>query len=174
MDVSIEKGAVDPSGADLASSLGFLVGRVSHRMTAELAARFESLAFTPTQWRVMASLWNDDGQTQKEISQKTSIDPATLTVMLKRMEERGLVTRRRDPANNRLQRVYLTDSRPAEIQRVRRTISAHIAAVNAIATEGFDESERAALIRLLAKARSNLEPSSDHTHQNNEPQGDPS
>ncbi|WP_223692093.1 MarR family winged helix-turn-helix transcriptional regulator [Leifsonia poae] len=141
-------------------------------MTAELAARFESLSFTPTQWRVMASLWNDDGQTQKEISQKTAIDPATLTVMLKRMEERGLVTRRRDPANNRLQRVYLVDARPAEIQRVRETISAHIAAVNAVATEGFDDSERAVLIRLLTRARTNLEPSAEHPQSHNEPKGD--
>ena len=172
MDASILRSAVDSSTSDLTSSLGFLVGRVSHRMTAELAARFESLSFTPTQWRVMASLWNDDGQTQKDISQKTSIDPATLTVMLKRMEERGLVTRRRDPANNRLQRVYLVDSRPAAIQGVRETISAHIAAVNAVATEGFDESERATLIQLLARARANLEPSADHPHQNEEPQGD--
>ena len=92
--------------------------------------------------------------------------------MLKRMEERGLVTRRRDPANNRLQRVYLVDSRPAVIQVARETISAHIAAVNAVATEGFDESERATLIQLLARARANLEPSTDHPHQNEEPQGD--
>lgn len=171
MDASIIESAVDPA-SDLVSSLGFLVGRVSHRMTAELAARFESLSFTPTQWRVMASLWAGDGQTQKEISQKTMIDPATLTVMLKRMEDRGLVTRRRDPANNRLQRVYLVDSRPAEIQRVRQRISAHIAAVNAMATEGFDESERATLIRLLTRARENLEPSTDQPHQHDEPKGD--
>jgi DNA-binding MarR family transcriptional regulator len=143
-------------------------------MTAELAVRFESLSFTPTQWRVMASLWNEDGQTQKDISQNTTIDPATLTVMLKRMEERGLVTRRRDPANNRLQRVYLVDSRPAVIQGVRETISAHIAAVNAIATEGFDESERATLIRLLARVRANLEPSTDQPHPHIEHNGDPS
>ena len=166
------RGAVDSSTTDLASSLGFLVGRVSHRMTAELAMRFESLSFTPTQWRVMASLWSEDGQTQKDISQKTTIDPATLTVMLKRMEERGLITRQRDPANNRLQRVYLVDSRPKEIQRVRETISAHIAAVNAIATEGLDESERATLIRLLTKARANLEPTTNQPHPHDQPKGD--
>ncbi|WP_157695286.1 MarR family winged helix-turn-helix transcriptional regulator [Nakamurella panacisegetis] len=141
-------------------------------MTAELATRFEALSFTPTQWRVMASLWNEDGQTQKEISRKTAIDPATLTVMLKRMEERGLVTRRRDPANNRLQRVYLADSRPAEIQRVRETISAHINSVNAVATKGFDESERATLIRLLTRARANLEPTTEQSHPRDEPKGD--
>lgn len=168
MDASIITSAAD-SSTDLASSLGFLVGRVSHRMTAELAARFESLSFTPTQWRVMATLWNDDGQTQKEISEKTSIDPATLTVMLKRMEERGLVTRRRDPANNRLQRVYLVDSSPAEIERVRESISAHIAAVNALATEGFDDTERAILVGLLTRARANLEPSTDQPQPNHEP-----
>lgn len=173
MDASIIRNATEAS-TDLDSSLGFLVGRVSHRMTAELAARFESLAFTPTQWRVMASLWSEDGQTQKEISQKTAIDPATLTVMLKRMEERGLVTRRRDPANNRLQRVYLVDARPAEIQRVRTTIGAHIAAVNALATEGFDDTERAVLIRLLTRARANLEPPASEPRLHDQPQGDPS
>ncbi len=166
------RSAVDSPSSDLASSLGFLVSRVSHRMTAELAARFESLSFTPTQWRVMASLWNDDGQTQKEISRKTTIDPATLTVMLKLMEKRGLVTRRRDPANNRLQRVYLADSRPAEIRHARKTISAHIDSVNAIATQGFDESEQATLIRLLTRARANLEPSTGQSHQRDEPKGD--
>ena len=58
---------------------------------------------------VLCKLFNQDGMTQSEIAQQLSVQGATVTDMLQRMEEAGLVSRRRDLDDNRLVRVYLTD-----------------------------------------------------------------
>jgi MarR family transcriptional regulator, organic hydroperoxide resistance regulator len=59
-----------------------------------------------------------DGMTQSEIADQLSVQGATITNMLQRMEDSGLVTRRRDTADNRLVRVYLTDDGRAKEQAV--------------------------------------------------------
>src|SRR5579859_5617775 len=51
-----------------------------------------------------------DGMTQSEIAEQLSVQGATVTNMLQRLEETGLVIRRRDPEDNRLVRVYLTEA----------------------------------------------------------------
>ena len=59
---------------------------------------------------VLCRLYLHDGMTQSEIGDQLSVQGATVTNMLQRMEESGLVTRRRDPEDNRLVRVYLSQS----------------------------------------------------------------
>ena len=51
-----------------------------------------------------------DGLTQSEIAEQLSVQGATVTHMLQRLEESGLVIRRRDTEDNRLVRVYLTET----------------------------------------------------------------
>jgi DNA-binding MarR family transcriptional regulator len=74
--------------------------------------------------------------------------------MLKRMEARGLVRRVRDPENNRLQRVYITERDTT----LRDTLTADASAVNLLATDGFSEAERAQLLQLLRRALANIAP----------------
>src|SRR6476619_4567894 len=59
---------------------------------------------------LLCRLFDHDGMTQSEIAEQLSVQGATITNMLQRMEETGLVTRRRDRDDNRLVRVYLTDA----------------------------------------------------------------
>src|SRR5512139_3700897 len=59
---------------------------------------------------VLCRLYEQDGMTQSEIGEQLGVQGATITNMLQRMEESGLVTRRRDTEDNRLVRVYLTRS----------------------------------------------------------------
>ena len=49
-----------------------------------------------------------DGLSQKEIADILQITPSTITVMLKRMEKSEVVTRKQDPKDQRISRVYLT------------------------------------------------------------------
>jgi DNA-binding MarR family transcriptional regulator len=141
------------AGFSLDESLGFLVNRLAKKLAAELNERLAEYGLTTTQWGVLACLWAEDGLSQRELSQRSGIDPATLTEMLKRMEARGLVRRARDPANNRLQRVYLADRDAVP----RDAIIGHASAVNRQATAGLSEAERAQLLQLLRRALANLE-----------------
>jgi MarR family transcriptional regulator, organic hydroperoxide resistance regulator len=59
---------------------------------------------------LLCSLYAQDGMTQSEIAEQLSVQGATITNMLQRMEESGWVVRLRDPDDNRLVRVYLTEA----------------------------------------------------------------
>lgn len=140
-------------GFDLSQSLGFLVGQLAKRMTAEFNSLLAEHGLTTTQWGVLACLWREDGLTQNEVSRRTGVDAATLTEMLKRMAARGLVRRERDPDNNRYQRVYLT----SHDTDLRDAIADLAAGVNDHALTGFSATDRARLTTLLRRALANLD-----------------
>ena len=58
---------------------------------------------------VLCTVAKQDGLTQSEIADRLSVQGATITNMLQRLEETGLVVRRRDAEDNRLVRVFLTE-----------------------------------------------------------------
>ncbi|WP_052487027.1 MarR family winged helix-turn-helix transcriptional regulator [Gordoniibacillus kamchatkensis] len=63
----------------------------------------------PGQPPLLMRLTEQDGQIQKELASKVHVQPATLNVMIGRMEKAGLVERRPDADNYRVSRVYLTE-----------------------------------------------------------------
>ena len=69
----------------------------------------DQIAMHRTQAMVLCRLFAQDGMTQSEIAQRIAVQGGTITNILQRMEEAGFVTRRRDPEDNRLVRVYLTN-----------------------------------------------------------------
>lgn len=58
---------------------------------------------------LMFALLEQDGRTQSELAEFLAVSPATVTNMVKRMENSGLVSRQRDAKDERVSRVYLTD-----------------------------------------------------------------
>ncbi len=105
-----------------------------------------------SQGTLLCKLFLQDGMTQSEIAQQLSVQGATITDMLQRMEEAGLVTRRRDPDDNRLVRVYLTDlGRERE-----RAINAQFMKLENTIFANFQEADRAALRNLLLRIMNNM------------------
>ena len=60
------------------------------------------------QWIILVSLKNNTHDAQRELAEAVGIEGPTLTHHLNRMENAGLVTRRRDPTNRRVHHVELT------------------------------------------------------------------
>src|SRR5262249_37417256 len=60
------------------------------------------------QYLVMVALWAKDDQTVGSLGEKMFLESSTLTPLLKRLEGLELVTRSRDPADERQVRVRLT------------------------------------------------------------------
>ena len=69
----------------------------------------EPLGLTHPQYLVMLTLWERDSLTVKQIGQLLSLDPATLSPLLKRLERAALIRRDRHPADERALAVTLTD-----------------------------------------------------------------
>ena len=68
----------------------------------------EPMGLTHPQYLVMLALWEDEPLRVSEIADRLSLEPATLSPLLKRLEAAGLVTRRRDPDDERAVAVTLT------------------------------------------------------------------
>lgn len=106
----------------------------------------------PGQPPVLFRLCEQDGLSQRELAQRVRLTPATLTVMLTRMEKTGLVERRPDAKDQRITRVYLTDKGRSALD----SVGAAIQSVEARTFEGFLPEEKLLLRRLLMQMQQNL------------------
>jgi len=80
------------------------------------------------------------------------IREATLTHHLNAMDEQGLITRRRDPANRRVHLVELTEAGEAAFQRLRGAAAAFDKQLRA----GFSDDEITDLEALLSRLAANV------------------
>lgn len=85
------------------------------KLLSQLAARkfqeyLEPHGLTPFHWVVLCCLWQEDGLATSQIGCKLQQVGGTLTGVIDRMEERGLIKRRRDPQDRRIVRVWLTEA----------------------------------------------------------------
>ena len=69
----------------------------------------DKLELTYTQYITMLVLWEHKAMTVKALGQELYLDSGTLTPLLKKLEEKGLVTRRRSEQDERNLIVTLTD-----------------------------------------------------------------
>lgn len=103
-------------------------------------------------WLVLLSLRSGTPGTQRELAEAVGITGATLTHHLSAMERAGLVARRRDSANRRVQQVTLTTEGAALFDRLRMAATAHDARLR----NGLTQDEVATLARLLDRMRRNV------------------
>ena len=85
------------------------------------------LGLTYPQYLVMLALWEQAPRTVGALGEALYLDSGTLTPLLKRMEQAGLLTRKRDPEDERRVQVDLTGegrALKAEAQRVPETLTA--------------------------------------------------
>jgi MarR family transcriptional regulator, organic hydroperoxide resistance regulator len=69
----------------------------------------EPMGLTHPQYLVMLALWERSPRSLTDLSTVLSLDPGTLSPLLKRLEAAGLVVRRRVPDNERTLAIDLTE-----------------------------------------------------------------
>jgi DNA-binding MarR family transcriptional regulator len=92
----------------LDDQLCFALYAASRAMTAAYAPLLDALELTYPQYLVMLVLWEQDGERVSRIGERLHLDSATLTPLLKRLEARGLIERRRNRDDERVVEVFLT------------------------------------------------------------------
>ncbi|MFC5067382.1 MarR family winged helix-turn-helix transcriptional regulator [Flaviflagellibacter deserti] len=70
----------------------------------------DKLGLTYTQYIAIVALWEQDDQTVSGLGEKLFLESNTLTPILKKLETMGYLTRRRDPQDERVVRVGLTEA----------------------------------------------------------------
>jgi DNA-binding MarR family transcriptional regulator len=92
----------------LDQQLCFALYAASRAMTRAYAPLLEPLGLTYPQYLALLVLWEEDGVPVKRLGERLSLDSATLTPLLKRLEKQGIVERRRDARDERVVRIHLT------------------------------------------------------------------
>jgi len=98
--------AKDPLLLD--QQLCFSLYSASLAMTQLYKPLLESMGLTFPQYLIMLVLWEHDGLTLKELSNRLRQDSGALTPVVKRLEAAGLVTRRRSAEDERNLSIELT------------------------------------------------------------------
>jgi DNA-binding MarR family transcriptional regulator len=94
---------------DINNSIGFLLSKAYQRAWAIMREEIESYDLTPPQFGLLAFLWQQDGMTQVELSEKGQIDRTTIGGLIDRLEKTGLVERRPHPQDRRAYKIHLTE-----------------------------------------------------------------
>ena len=101
---------------------------------------------------VLATLAISDGISQRTLVEQTHLRPPTVSLIIKRMLEEGLVELAADPKDMRVTLVYLTDAgRATDRENIEK-----IKATDAIGLSGISEDEARTLMSLLGRIRDNL------------------
>ena len=133
-------------------SLYYLLSQVIRLHYHQIHGHLEKVGIYPGQPPVLFQLAEKNGLSQKEMAENMRIKPATLTVMLKRMESGQLVERRQDPDDQRVSRVYITDKgreRACELKDIFETLQEEC-------FQNITPDEQAFLRRMFMQMRDNL------------------
>src|SRR5258706_15552124 len=90
----------------MSESLGFLISDVSRLMRRRFDERARLIGVTRAQWRTLVTLSRHEGINQGGLADLLEVEPITLCRMVDRLEEAGLVERRRDPADRRAWQIF--------------------------------------------------------------------
>jgi DNA-binding MarR family transcriptional regulator len=103
--------------------------------------------------KLLSILYFKNGSTQKELSEEMNIQPATLTKMVQRMEKSGFITKKRDPEDHRITRIYLTDLG----SKAHKSMYKIHDFLDKIILDGFSSEEKILLERFIEDILHNLE-----------------
>ena len=92
----------------LDKQLCFRFYTVSRLMTQTYHPMLEELGITYPQYLVLMVLWEKDAQPVNDIAKRLFLNTNTVTPLLKRMEEEGIISRRKDKTDERKVIVSLT------------------------------------------------------------------
>ncbi|MEG4111625.1 MULTISPECIES: MarR family transcriptional regulator [unclassified Microcoleus] len=133
-------------------SLGYRLKLLAQLGSRRLQEVLEPFGLTPFHWLVLCCLWQEDGLPTSSIGDKLQQVGGTLTGVIDRMEERGLVRRERDTRDRRIWRIWLTDS-GRELQEVLPPL---VAKIRDRAVEGISQADRELFSELIDIAILNL------------------
>ena len=97
-----------PLPSDDRRHIGFLISDVARLMRSSFDRRVRRIGLTRSQWLVLSLLHRHPGISQSELAEMLEVERATAGRMIDRMERRNWLVRRPDPADRRINRLFLT------------------------------------------------------------------
>jgi len=88
--------------------ISFLLGKAYQHVNQAAKQRLAPYRITPVQFALLNLLWSEHGLSGADLGVRLQLDSATITGVIDRLEHLGLVERRPDPSDRRINRVHLT------------------------------------------------------------------
>ena len=137
---------------DSETSVGYLLRDTYRAFTKILQARISAHGVTIGQWYFLRVLWEEDGLTQRELSQRVGMMEPTTVTALNGMEKRDYVKRVRNTDDKRKVNIYLTKKGRA----LRNVLLPHAIDVNIRSVQGVSVEDVETIRRVLHTMRQNL------------------
>ena len=137
-------------------AFGFLLSDVARTLRTVVDHEARAIGMTRAQWSVLARLQRAEGLKQNDLASDSEIAPITLARIIDRLDAAGLVERRPDPEDRRVNRLYLTKAAGPILDR----LAVIGEGVMQSALAGLSEAETDDMINRLQRVHSNLK-----THQ---------
>ncbi len=133
-------------------SLGYRIKLLSQLLARTFQERLEPFGLTPFHWVVLCCLWQEDGLATSTLGERLQQVGGTLTGVLDRMEERGLVRRERDARDRRIWRIWLTEAG----KQLEEELPPIALEIREKAMAGISKTDRELLSKLIDQAIANF------------------
>ena len=136
----------------MSDGFGFLLSDTSRLLRRRFDERARAFGATRTQWKALLGISRREGINQGALAELLEVEPITLCRLVDRMEESGLVERRRNPGDRRAWQLFLTDKAGPILSQMRIVADE----LTAQALDGLSADDVAAVSAALERIRDNL------------------
>lgn len=137
----------------LDSIVPYQINRLSYRMNRLLDRDLRMHGLSISIWRIMAVLDFNISATVNDLAIYVMIEQSTLSRMLQRMENEGLLRNSRSPDDGRVRSISLTDKGREQYEMVRSVTMKHVGRI----VHGFSHAERQQLMAFIDRMQNNVE-----------------
>ena len=130
----------------------FLLNDVARLLRTYADYRAAQFGMTRAQSAVLVRLDRSEGLNQSELAEMLDLQPITLTRLLDKLCDGGLIVRRPDPTDRRAKRLFLTDAARPVLKELSGLGEETMAAV----LEGVSRADVEQMVSQLAVAKDNL------------------
>lgn len=133
-------------------TVGFLLWDTTRVFTARFSKRIARHGVTFGLWPFLRALWQEDGLTQRALSERVRMTGPTTVAAVNRLEERGLVKRFNNRDDGRVINVFLT----RKGREIYDLVMPEVDAINRQGVAGLTHEEQDQLKTLLRGLRGNI------------------
>ncbi|CAM3542733.1 MULTISPECIES: MarR family winged helix-turn-helix transcriptional regulator [Saccharibacillus] len=126
--------------------------RVSSQMRRNYGESLRELNLYAGQDNLLYRLWLGDGITQMQLCEHLKCEPPTVTNMVKTLEQNGFIYRKKDGADARVMRIFLTD----EGRALQQPVENKWRELREKLLHGIPEADRLVLRTLMRHMENNL------------------
>ena len=137
---------------DFKNTITYLLTPISNAYWTNLEKAMNDINLHSGQVFVLVALWNQDGQSQIELSKNMNVAPPTVNKMVKSLIESGFIRSQRDTKDTRIVRIFLTKKG----NDCKNLIEEQWLKLEVQILSNFTETEKLILFDLFGKLKKNL------------------